>query len=91
VATNGHPPNGTNGHRKKTPAQEVIDLAHQLDKAHAERDSALAACLALREAFCSSGGYMTPVQQIVLRDIESMLVDRGLLKPFHERRLTKRA
>ena len=76
---NGH--NGSNGHaRKRSPSQEVIDLARQLEKAGAERDAALAAVLALREAFCISGGYMTPTQQRVSRDIDALLEERGLLK-----------
>lgn len=81
--TNGN--NGSNGHaRKRTASQEVIDLSRALETKSAERDAALAAVLALREAFCLSGGYMTPTQQRVLRDVETMLEERGLLKRKHQ-------
>ncbi len=77
--TNGHA-NG-NGHKiERAEPHELIDLKHQLEKVNAERDVALAAVLALREAFCVDGGFMTMTQQRVLGDVNALLESRGLLK-----------
>lgn len=75
---NGHA-NGNGHHRKELP-ESAIDLARELEKVGAERDSAMAAILALREAFCLQNGYQTPTQQRVLRDVEGLLESRGLIK-----------
>jgi hypothetical protein len=79
MAVNGI--NGHNGHeRKRTASQEVIDLARQLETMAGQRDRALAAVLALRESIRQTGGYTSPVQQRVMRDVDAMLEEAGLLK-----------